>query len=239
MNKFVFGQNFYKLRKQNKLSQKDVSTRLNVTVSAVSKWENGKNLPDIDMLRSISDLFRVPMETLLNNRLMSDDMMNEAFEAYEEELAELVRLSEANMTMGTPLNYEETLPEATRILKRKNKVLSRTLILVSIFLCVVVVAFSFVAYSSKASGPFTIVNSRSVENSTWGPTTELAVVYKGELEYSLIKDYSSTIREEWINEGKHGGPFVANITVYIYSDKAAAKTFSKQYESYFIVFSQE
>ena len=40
--------NFIKeIRKKNNLTQKDLADKYNVTYQAVSKWENGKNMPDI------------------------------------------------------------------------------------------------------------------------------------------------------------------------------------------------
>ena len=43
-----------KIRKDNNLTQKDLAQKYNVTYQAVSKWENGINLPDTWLLRQIS-----------------------------------------------------------------------------------------------------------------------------------------------------------------------------------------
>ena len=45
------------IRKKNNLTQKQLAEKLNVTYQAVSKWENGKNFPDIAILKKISEEF--------------------------------------------------------------------------------------------------------------------------------------------------------------------------------------
>ena len=55
MQKEAFGKLLVILRKKNGLSQKELAERLSVSTSAVSKWENGKNLPDMICLLYTSD----------------------------------------------------------------------------------------------------------------------------------------------------------------------------------------
>lgn len=59
--------NFIKtIRLENNLTQKELADRLGVTYQAVSKWENGKNVPDIGILKQMSEEFQVNIEELLN-----------------------------------------------------------------------------------------------------------------------------------------------------------------------------
>ncbi len=57
------------LRQQNNLTQKQFADQLSVTFQAVSKWENGKNIPDIAILKQIAEEFNVDLESLLNGVL--------------------------------------------------------------------------------------------------------------------------------------------------------------------------
>ena len=41
------------LRKKNNLTQEKFAEKYGVTYQAVSKWENGKNIPDISLLKQI------------------------------------------------------------------------------------------------------------------------------------------------------------------------------------------
>ena len=66
MNQEKFGHLIKEIRKKNNLTQKDLADKYNVTYQAVSKWENGKNLPDITLMREISRDFNVSMDDLID-----------------------------------------------------------------------------------------------------------------------------------------------------------------------------
>lgn len=55
-----------KLRKEKGMTQEDLAQHLMVSDKAVSKWEGGKNLPDIECQRKICKLFNISMEELHN-----------------------------------------------------------------------------------------------------------------------------------------------------------------------------
>lgn len=52
------------LRKEKGLTQQDLADILSVSKQAVSKWEGGRNLPDIAIQRVICDTFNITMEEL-------------------------------------------------------------------------------------------------------------------------------------------------------------------------------
>ncbi len=62
------GKYIKKIRTDNKLTQKEFADKLNVTYQAVSKWENGKNIPDISILKEISILFNVDLNMMLTGK---------------------------------------------------------------------------------------------------------------------------------------------------------------------------
>lgn len=66
MQKEQFGILLTTLRKKNGISQKEMAERLSLSTSAVSKWEHGKNLPDMTMLGSIAETLQVSCDELLN-----------------------------------------------------------------------------------------------------------------------------------------------------------------------------
>lgn len=53
------------LRKSLHLSQREFAEKLSVTRQAVSRWENGETLPNIDTLRFIAETFQVSADYLL------------------------------------------------------------------------------------------------------------------------------------------------------------------------------
>ena len=54
------------IRISNNLTQADLANKYNVTYQAVSKWENGKNIPDIAILKQISKDFNIDINDLLD-----------------------------------------------------------------------------------------------------------------------------------------------------------------------------
>ena len=68
MEQEKIGKFIKKIRVDNGLTQKDLADKLGVTYQAVSKWENGKNIPDIMILKQISKEFNVNIDDLLEGR---------------------------------------------------------------------------------------------------------------------------------------------------------------------------
>lgn len=80
MQKEAFGKLLVILRKKNGLSQKELAERLSVSTSAVSKWENGKNLPDMMMLSRIADILQVSCDELHNPEKTLEKLDNPEFQ---------------------------------------------------------------------------------------------------------------------------------------------------------------
>ena len=57
-------ENIIKLRKAHGLTQQDLASKLNYSDKAVSKWERGESIPDIEMLCKISEIFNVDIKYL-------------------------------------------------------------------------------------------------------------------------------------------------------------------------------
>lgn len=58
--------NISELRKNAKLTQLELAEKLNYSDKAISRWERGDTLPDIDILCKICELFDVPFEYLIS-----------------------------------------------------------------------------------------------------------------------------------------------------------------------------
>ena len=66
MNQDKIGNFIKSLRLEKNLTQKEFADTLGVTYQAVSKWENGKNVPDIGTMKLISEKFDVNVDEILN-----------------------------------------------------------------------------------------------------------------------------------------------------------------------------
>lgn len=67
VNKIHFGKRIAVLRRRTGLSQVDLAEKLGVTSQAVSKWECGNAVPDIDMLLELSHLYKVTINEMLED----------------------------------------------------------------------------------------------------------------------------------------------------------------------------
>lgn len=65
MNQSKIGKLIKNIRTKNKLTQKEFAEKLGVTYQAVSKWETGKNLPDIETLKLICDTYNCDINKFL------------------------------------------------------------------------------------------------------------------------------------------------------------------------------
>lgn len=66
MNQEKIGKFIKEIRKKNNLTQKELAEKYGVTYQAVSKWENGKSIPDISLLKEISTDFNISIDELLS-----------------------------------------------------------------------------------------------------------------------------------------------------------------------------
>lgn len=59
------GKLIIKYRKENDVTQQELANILGVSNTAISKWESGTNLPDISLIKPLSELLDVPIMTLI------------------------------------------------------------------------------------------------------------------------------------------------------------------------------
>ena len=68
MNQEEIGKFIKDIRIKNKLTQESFAESLHVTAQAVSKWETGKSIPDISLLKEISQKYNVEIDEILNGQ---------------------------------------------------------------------------------------------------------------------------------------------------------------------------
>ena len=70
MDQEKIGKLIKELRCKDNLTQKEFADKYNVTYQAVSKWENGKNLPDTLLLKQICEDYNINLNDILNGDLI-------------------------------------------------------------------------------------------------------------------------------------------------------------------------
>ena len=71
------------LRKEKELTQEQLAEIVQVSNRTVSRWENGNNMPDLDILIELSDFYEVELREILDGERKSENMNKEKeVEAY-------------------------------------------------------------------------------------------------------------------------------------------------------------
>ena len=66
MDQEKIGKLIKKIRQDNNLTQQELAKKYDITYQAVSKWENGKAIPDIALLKEICHDFNIDINDLLD-----------------------------------------------------------------------------------------------------------------------------------------------------------------------------
>lgn len=66
-----FCEKLYEVRKKAGMTQNDLAEKLNVSRQAVSRWEMGTAMPDVENLVAMSELFGVSLDYLLKDTAAS------------------------------------------------------------------------------------------------------------------------------------------------------------------------
>lgn len=169
MQKEQFGILLTTLRKKNGISQKEMAEWLSVSVSAVSKWEHGKNLPDMTMPGSIAEILQASCDELLNPEKT------------------LERLANPESQKG---ETEETDGEPP---KKKNSLIVKTAVLVGIL---VIVGGLLLGYMIKHREPtYQQIGTRYIDDPDWGNVSEISYVVKGEVTAERLNEHLREVRE--------------------------------------------
>ena len=79
-------------RKELDMTQKELAEKLGITDRAVSKWENGRSMPDLSLLQPLSHVLKIDVNDLLNGAIISEDTYRKKSGENLISLAELNRL---------------------------------------------------------------------------------------------------------------------------------------------------
>ena len=75
----------YEYRKLNRWSQEELADKLEVSRQTISKWEVGKNIPELEKLIKLAELFDISVDELVKENI-GVDLNNENTENAEEKI---------------------------------------------------------------------------------------------------------------------------------------------------------
>ena len=91
MNQIKIGKFIAECRKKNNLTQMQLAEKLNITDRAISKWENGKGMPDSSIMLDLCNELKISVNELLSGEVLE---MNNYNEKLEKNLIDMVKQKE-------------------------------------------------------------------------------------------------------------------------------------------------
>lgn len=90
MNQIKIGRFIAECRKNNNLTQMQLAERLSITDRAVSKWENGKSMPDSAIILDLCKELKITVNDLLSGEKINMENNNQKNEQLLLDMAEEV-----------------------------------------------------------------------------------------------------------------------------------------------------
>ena len=106
MNQEKIGKFITECRKQKNLTQNELADKLGITDKAISKWENGRCMPDISLLEELCSILGVTINELLsgerNTKNSLDKIIMDSLEVNEKQFK---KISQGSMLLGCSLAF--------------------------------------------------------------------------------------------------------------------------------------
>ena len=80
LDQYKIGKFIASRRKQKNLTQAQLAEKLNITDRAVSKWENGKCLPDASIMIELCEFLDITVNELLSGEKVEPDLAQQTAE---------------------------------------------------------------------------------------------------------------------------------------------------------------
>ena len=93
MDQIKIGKFIAECRKKNNLTQMQLAEKLNITDRAISKWENGKGMPDSSIMLDLCNELKISVNELLSGEMIE---MKNYDASVEKNLLEMVKQKEEN-----------------------------------------------------------------------------------------------------------------------------------------------
>lgn len=108
MDQIEIGKFIAKCRKDKNITQEQLAKKLNITDKAISKWENGRCMPDISLLKNLCSI----LEVSINELLSGEKLQNSKKKSEELILSSLVentnqkkKMSQGTMLLGIAIAF--------------------------------------------------------------------------------------------------------------------------------------
>lgn len=84
--KLKLGEKIYEYRRKMNMTQKQFAEKLGVSYQSVSRWENEQTYPDIELIPSIADIFKISIDSLMGiEEIERKNQANAIFDSFRHE----------------------------------------------------------------------------------------------------------------------------------------------------------
>ena len=101
MDQIKIGKFIAECRKKNNLTQMQLAEKLNITDRAISKWENGKTMPDSSIMLDLCKELKISVNELLSGEMICMESKNEKQEQILLDMAK--QIEQKNRTIWTSM----------------------------------------------------------------------------------------------------------------------------------------
>ena len=91
MDQIKIGKFIQEKRKEKNITQQELAEILNITDRAISKWENGKCMPDVGIMQELCEILNITINDLFSGEVVN---MKDTEKKLEENLLEMTKLKE-------------------------------------------------------------------------------------------------------------------------------------------------
>ncbi|WP_315067750.1 helix-turn-helix domain-containing protein [uncultured Clostridium sp.] len=178
------GEVIRKCRKEENLTQEQVANYLNISASAVNKWENGISYPDITLLSPLARILKIDVNTLL---------------AFNEELTatEVNKLGREVSEIVSKDGYQKAFERGSDLIKQYSscdELISRIASILRLFLVTSKVGEKD-KYERKIIAWMELVAAGSNEKAASMAKISLAAIYRDRKEYEKAQEILDKIPE--------------------------------------------
>ena len=118
MNQEKIGKFIAESRKRQNMTQKKLAENLGVSDRTVDNWENGRNIPDLSLFKSLCNKLNITINDLLSSEIVKENV-------YQKKLEE---------------NIVKTINYSNKKIQRKSNIIGITLIVIGTLIAISAIA---------------------------------------------------------------------------------------------------
>lgn len=143
MDQIKIGRFIAELRKEQNMTQSALAERLGITDRAVSKWENGRGLPDVSLMKPLCETLGISVTELLNG----------------ERTKEEVTVTKTEETVYEVLSDREKQIKNTQRVKKKFLSFRLTVIVSAVIICLTLASMIFSGLRGEGYSIYTAIQT--------------------------------------------------------------------------------